>query len=107
MKSKSGSAGEEISYAEAVRELDAILGELEGTDVDLDRLAGRVERAAELVGVLKARIRAAETKVTRVVEALREEAEAGGSDSSRPDGAALGDAPSAGGNDADEARTSA
>ena len=44
-------------------------------DVDLDRLAGRVERASELVRLLKARIRDTELKVVKVVEELREESE--------------------------------
>lgn len=63
------------SYTEAVKELEQILGTIEGSDVDLDRLAGRVERASELVKLLKARIKATEMKVARVVEDLREASE--------------------------------
>jgi exodeoxyribonuclease VII small subunit len=62
-----------VPYTEAVRELDEILTEIERADVDLDRLAGRVERASELVKLLKARIRETELKVTRIVEELEEE----------------------------------
>ena len=36
-------------YAEALSELDSILRELESSDVDVDRLAERVARAAELI----------------------------------------------------------
>jgi len=99
MKPKTTQQQGEIPYAEAVRELDEILAELESTDVDLDRLAGRVERAAELVRVLKARIRDAEMKVTRVVEALREEAETPASEALPGDGQALTDDPDPGGAD--------
>jgi hypothetical protein len=38
---------EEIGYAEALKELETILAELERTDVDVDVLASRVERASE------------------------------------------------------------
>lgn len=62
-----------IGYGEAIAELDDILTEIEASDVDLDRLAGRVERASTLVKTLKSRIRETELKVTRVVEDLREE----------------------------------
>ena len=63
------------SYTEAVKELEQILGAIEGSEVDLDLLAGRVERASELVKMLKARIKATEMKVARVVEDLREATE--------------------------------
>ena len=65
----------DISYSGAVKELEEILGEIEGADVDIDLLAGRVERASELVKLLKARIRSTEVKVARVVEELREATE--------------------------------
>jgi len=67
-----------VPYTEAIRELDEILAEIERADVDLDRLAGRVERASELVKLLKARIRETEVKVTRIVEELQEEASPAG-----------------------------
>jgi exodeoxyribonuclease VII small subunit len=67
-----------VPYTEAIRELDEILAEIERADVDLDRLAGRVERASELVKLLKARIRETEVKVTRIVEELQEEASPSG-----------------------------
>ena len=37
-------------YAEALAELEAILTDLERTDVDVDVLATQVTRAAELIG---------------------------------------------------------
>ncbi len=73
------------SYSEAIRELDEILAEIERADVDLDRLAGRVERASELVKLLKARIRDTEVKVTRVVEELQQEPSPTATADSTPD----------------------
>ena len=74
MTSKPDRQTEFIPYTEAVKELDSILTEIEDADVDLDRLAGRVERASELVKLLKKRIRDTELKVMKVVEELRENA---------------------------------
>lgn len=59
-----------LGYAEAVRELDAILAELEADDVDVDLLAARVERAAELLDLCRSRITDARLKVDRVVAGL-------------------------------------
>lgn len=59
-----------IGYAEAQRELDAILAELERTDVDVDRLADRVQRAAELIRICRERIGAARVHIEQVVAEL-------------------------------------
>jgi exodeoxyribonuclease VII small subunit len=43
-------------YAAALAELETILGELERADVDVDVLATKVKRAAELIGFCRDRI---------------------------------------------------
>ena len=43
-------------YADALAELDAILRELEGSDVDVDRLADRVARASTLILLCREKI---------------------------------------------------
>ena len=60
----------QIGYAEAQRELDAILAELERSDVDVDRLAERVQRAAELIRLCRERIGAARVHIEQVVAEL-------------------------------------
>ena len=57
-------------YAEALDELDGILRELEGGDVDVDRLADRVARATELIAVCRRRISAARLRIDEVVADL-------------------------------------
>ena len=59
-----------LGYADAMRELEAILGELEADDVDVDRLAERVARAAALIELCRGRIEAARVDVTRIVTDL-------------------------------------
>jgi len=61
---------ETIGYAEAMRELEQILDELEGDDLDVDVLAVRVRRASELIAVCRARITRAEDDVSKIVTAL-------------------------------------
>ena len=63
---------EEISYADAVRELETIAAELEQPDVDVDVLAARVARAAELITRCRERIAATRLDVERVVAGLDE-----------------------------------
>ena len=65
----------EISYAEAQAELDAILHELDGDEVDVDVLGARVRRAAELLRLCRSRIAAARFEVEQVVGELEVEAD--------------------------------
>ena len=61
---------DEIGYADAMRELDDILEELERDDLDVDVLAARVQRASELIQLCRARIARAQADVDRVVTDL-------------------------------------
>ena len=60
-------------YAEVMAELETIVHELEGEAVDVDHLSARVQRAAELISVLRDRIGSARMEVTRVVVELDED----------------------------------
>lgn len=61
---------EDLGYAAAIDELEQILAELDDDDLDVDVLAGRVERAAVLINLCRGRIRDAQLKVERVVADL-------------------------------------
>lgn len=57
-------------YGEALAELDEILGQLEHGDVDVDVLAARVKRAAELITFCRDRIGNARLQIEQVVAEL-------------------------------------
>jgi len=59
----------ETGYAEAVAELEEILDGLEADDVDVDALATRVRRAAELIEACRERIAAAKLQIDEVLAA--------------------------------------
>jgi exodeoxyribonuclease VII small subunit len=69
--------GGPISYTDAVTELAAILDELEHDDIDVDRLAERVTRAAALIEACRARIESARVEVDRIVLGMEDEAGSG------------------------------
>ena len=64
---------QEIGYADALSELQQILSELEAEDIDIDVLAVKVERAAELIKVCRGRINAAEVRVKEIVAGMDSE----------------------------------
>jgi exodeoxyribonuclease VII small subunit len=63
-------SNEQPGYAQALTELDGILRELESTDVDVDRLADRVARAAELIALCRDRISTARLRIDEVIADL-------------------------------------
>lgn len=66
-------ADDQIAYGDAIAELEAIVAGLEDTDVDVDVLADRVARAAELIKLCRDRIARTRIDVERVVADLEPE----------------------------------
>lgn len=64
--------GEVIGYADAMRELEEILDELEGDQLDVDVLAERVRRASELIKLCRTRITRAQDDVAGIVADLED-----------------------------------
>jgi exodeoxyribonuclease VII small subunit len=77
------STDEQPGYSAALHELDGILRELEGSDVDVDRLADRVARAAQLIALCRERIGAARLQIDEVIADLDNDPELG--DQNPPD----------------------
>jgi exodeoxyribonuclease VII small subunit len=75
----------EISYVEALAELERILDELDGDEVDVDVLGSRVKRAAELLRLCRDRIAGARFEVEQVVAELEAEVEATAPDDESPE----------------------
>ena len=61
-------------YAEALAELEAILDELEDDSLDVDLLATRVARAAELIARCRDLIDGARLEVERIVTSFDDDA---------------------------------
>jgi exodeoxyribonuclease VII small subunit len=63
-------SGEAPGYADAMAELEEILEELEGDQLDVDVLAERVKRASELIKSCRTRIARAQADVDKIVSDL-------------------------------------
>ncbi|MFN7942839.1 MAG: exodeoxyribonuclease VII small subunit [Thermoanaerobaculia bacterium] len=61
---------DEPSFTVAIEELEAILARIENEEVDVDRLATELERAALLLELCRGKIRKAELEVTEIVQRL-------------------------------------
>ncbi|MEM8705846.1 MAG: exodeoxyribonuclease VII small subunit [Actinomycetota bacterium] len=71
---------EQIGYADAMRELEAILDDLEDDDLDVDVLATKVERASSLIQLCRDRIGSARVQVEKVVASLEQPTDTGADD---------------------------
>ncbi|MFL6196877.1 MAG: exodeoxyribonuclease VII small subunit [Thermoanaerobaculia bacterium] len=60
------------SFRAAMDELEGILERIEGEEIDIDRLAEELRRAAVLLDVCRGKIRKAEVEVTQIVQSLEE-----------------------------------
>lgn len=71
MATKKAQQTEPAGYAEAMREIETVLSELDSSSVDVDVLATRVERASYLISWCNERIAAAQMTVDTLVADLR------------------------------------
>ena len=61
-------AKKELTYTEAMAEIEKILGRQRSEEMNVDGLAAEVKRATELIASCKARLRKAEADVNKVLE---------------------------------------
>ncbi|WP_294600957.1 exodeoxyribonuclease VII small subunit [uncultured Rikenella sp.] len=57
----------QITYAEAVAEIEEILARMEDSELDIDRLGAYVERATTLIALCKEKLLKAQTQVEMVM----------------------------------------
>lgn len=78
-------AAKNLSFNEAVGEVEEILAGLEDENVDIDKLGAEVARAVELIQVCRAKLEKTEAEVRTLVEGLETEpADSGDEDQDAP-----------------------
>lgn len=61
---------ENITYKEAMMEIETIVKELEENKLDVDQLSGKVKRVAELIHFCKSKLHATEEEVEQILKSL-------------------------------------
>lgn len=61
-------AKKNISYREALAEIELIVGRIENDETDIDELAGDVKRVAELIKICKDKLYKAEKEVKEIID---------------------------------------
>ena len=60
------------SFSVAMEELESILERIDGDGIDIDQLAGELQRATELLELCRGKIRKAEVEVHQIVQQLED-----------------------------------
>ncbi len=61
---------EQVNYAEAFEELQAIVSEIEQGAISVDELSEKVRRAAQLIRICKSRLTTTEEDVNKILKEL-------------------------------------
>ena len=61
-------AKKNISYKEAIAEIELIVKKIESDESDVDELAGNVKRVAELIKICKEKLYKAEKEVKEIID---------------------------------------
>ncbi len=62
--------GKEISYSEAISEIEEILRNIESGELDVDDLTDHVKRVAVLLDICKKKLKTTEKEIQKVVDGL-------------------------------------
>jgi len=62
----------DFTYQEAVRELEEILASLESEETGIDELGAKLKRASQLMDFCKARLKATEEEVNKILSGMNE-----------------------------------
>lgn len=63
-------AKKEFSFTDAIVEIDKILKEIESGNLDIDKLAGEVKRASELIRQCQKKLRTTEEEINNIFTEL-------------------------------------
>ncbi len=65
----------ELTYSQALKELEKIVKEIESEEVDIDILAEKIKRASQILTFCKGKLRTAEDEVKKVLSEIGGDAE--------------------------------
>ena len=60
----------EITYTEAIEEIEDILGRIESGELDVDGLTEKVRRVADLLETCKKKLKTTEKEIQKVIDGL-------------------------------------
>jgi exodeoxyribonuclease VII small subunit len=63
----------EISYQDAVREIEEIIRKIESGELNVDELTDKVKRASVLLEICRKKLKIADEEISKIIEGMKEE----------------------------------
>ncbi len=63
-------AKKDISYNEAIAEIEMILEEIESEKIDIDSLSAKVKKATELISLCKEKLKKADEEIENLMKSI-------------------------------------
>jgi|OpeIllAssembly_1097287.scaffolds.fasta_scaffold134729_2 exodeoxyribonuclease VII small subunit len=63
----------EISYQDAVREIEETIRKIESGELNVDQLTDKVKRVSALLEICRKKLKTAEEEIVKIIEGMKEE----------------------------------
>jgi len=63
----------EISYKDAVREIEEIIRKIESGELNVDELTDKVKRASALLEICRKKLKIADEEISKIIEGMKED----------------------------------
>ena len=63
----------EISYQDAVREIEEIIRKIESGELNVDELTDKVKRASVLLEICRKKLKIADEEISKIIEGMKED----------------------------------
>lgn len=66
----------EISYQDAIREIEEIIRKIESGELNVDELTDKVKRASVLLEICRKKLKTADEEISKIIEGMKEDTSA-------------------------------
>jgi len=63
----------EISYQDAVREIEEIISKIESGELNVDQLTDKVKRASLLLEICRKKLKTVDEEISRIIDGMKED----------------------------------
>ncbi|MFH2141807.1 MAG: exodeoxyribonuclease VII small subunit [Bacteroidota bacterium] len=63
-------AKKDISYKDAIKQVEIIIQKIENEELDVDELTGQIKKASELLSVCKKKLRNTEKEIEKIISEI-------------------------------------
>lgn len=64
----------EISYQDAVREIEEIISKIESGELNVDQLTNKVKRASLLLEICRKKLKTVDEEISRIIDGMKDDA---------------------------------